>query len=145
MHETLDKILDLLKNALLKKQKYEYNFMQVNGTEENRQIKIANSIEYTFINSGNTLCVINDRFFLYPEFAGRGVHKHTFTMNKNEVDVSVYEYQFKTLQGVDFVAGFETNPIGVASGALLTKYNSVGQAIPDFNMLQVIVKKVSTQ
>lgn len=141
MNETLDNILAFLK-AAWKRQKYEYNVMQVNGTEENRQIKIANSIEYTFINSGNTLCIINDRFFLYPEFAGRGVHKHTFTMNKNEVDVSVWEYQFKSLRG-DFVAGFETNPIGIPSAALLAKYDSVGQAVPDFNMLQVIVKKVS--
>lgn len=140
MNEILEKILDLIKLSF-KKQPYEFSVMQLNGTEENLQLKIANSIEYTFINSGNTLVIINDRFFLFPQFAQRGVHKHTFTINKNEVDNSVWEYRFESLEGKHFVAAQESS--NTPNSYLLSKYNSIGQAAPDFNLMQVIVKRVS--
>lgn len=103
MEELLNKIYEALK-TMWKRQGYEYRFHNFDGTETSKQLMISNSIEYEFINTGNSKVIINDNLILYPEFTERGLHRIKFFCNKNEKDLTVYTYRFETL-GSEPVAG----------------------------------------
>lgn len=139
MNETLDKIFEFLR-ATWKRQKYEYNVMQFDGSEENKQLKIANSIEYEFINSGNSLIILNDRLVLHPYWMGIEPVRVKFTMNKNEVDVSVWEYRFEEIKKGTMVWGYQYT--AVTSINIPIAFDDTN-AFKPFNKLQVIVKKIS--
>jgi len=141
MEQFFEKLLKILKVALLQKQPYEYNFLQITGKEENLQLKIENSIEYHFINSGNSLFVLNNKLVLYPQWMGVQPTEIKLTMNKNEVDNSVYEYEFKDVPFGSLVWGYHY------SGTTLTNipitFENFEESKPPFNLVQVIVKRVS--
>lgn len=136
----LNDIFKLLYGALKTKQAFEYKFLTVNGTEPNPQIKIANSITYEFINSGNSICILNDQLKIYPKWCGIEPTRVLFQMNKNEQDVGVYEYRFEDVPNGLGVAGLLTNAAGFNSG--LVPYSNIGAVAP-FNSLQVIIKQNS--
>lgn len=140
MNETLDKILAFLKNSW-KRQKYEYRFLSLNGTENNKQLKISNSIEYEFINSGNSLAIINDGFILYPAFMGIEPTRQKFTLNKNEQDVGVYEYRFESASKHPRVGTVAIPGPGFTINILMNP--DTGAPEPEYNELQVVVKQIS--
>ncbi len=115
MNEILINIFNFLK-LTWKRQKYVYRFIILNGTEENKQLKISNSIEYEFINSGNSYVILNSTLILYPAFMGIEPSRIKFTTNKNEVDIGVYNYEFRAIANNDPVKGF-------APDAALPNYN----------------------
>jgi hypothetical protein len=142
MEEFFKKIYELLVNALTKRQSYEWKFFVFNGSEQNPQIKIANSIEYEFINSGNSIVIINDNFKLYPYWMGVEPVRAKFSTNKNEVDVSVYEYRFENVAAGVGVWGYIYT--AVSSSNAFMPYDPTGNVAP-YNLLQVIVKQQSAQ
>lgn len=141
MEKFFEKIIQILKVALLKKQPYEYNFLQITGKEENKQLKIANSIEYHFINSGNSIFILNNTLMIYPKWMGVQPTELKLTMNKNEVDNSVYEYEFKNIEDGQLVWGYRYTPI--TSVNIPIAYSITPENFPNFNLVQVIVKRVS--
>lgn len=141
MLEILDKIYKAIVNGL-QRQNFEYKVYNLNGTEPNKQLKIANSIQYEFVNSGNSIAVINDIYKIYPKWCGIEPTHLILNIHKNETDVSVYEYHFEDVPNGFGVAGLLTNAAGFNSG--LVPYNNAGAVAP-FNLLQVIVKQRSTQ
>lgn len=142
MEEILKKLVALLTAYFTKKQAYEWKFYSLDGSEENKQISIANSIEYEFVNSGNSFVIINDNLKLFPEFMGIEPTRVKFTTNKNEVDVGVYEYRFVEITKNDFRQGFVS--AGGNFAWTLIDTDTLTPA-PPFNKLQVIVKQVSRQ
>lgn len=146
MIELLQKIYKLIA-IKLQKQYFVFRFYQYNGEEENKQIKISNSLEYTFINLGNTVLIINDTFWIYPSWALNGKNYYTFRCEANEIDETVYKYSFRDMfsedgKGNDVNVYFRSPfnpiskiyPIGEPTGL---DYDSIGR----FNLLQVIVKE----
>lgn len=115
MEELLNKIYEALKK-MWKRQGYEYRFYNFNGTEPNQQLKISNSIEFEFINSGTTNVILNDSLTLYASGLGFEPIRIKFVCNKNEKDLTIYNYRF--VPAVDRV---------------------------NINLLQVVVKQISTQ
>lgn len=141
MIELLDKILKAILSGL-KRQNYEYKFLVVNGSEPNPQIKVANSIQYEFINSGNSIAIINDTLRIYPQWCGIEPSRVKFDILKNETDVGVYEYRFENINNGFGVYGFVGTAAGLANSLL--PYSNVGAVAP-FNSLQVIIKQRSAQ
>jgi hypothetical protein len=142
MIEILDKIYKLI-NYALKRENFEYKFLTVNGTEPNNQIKIANSIEYEFINSGNSIVIINDTLLIYPKWTNVSPNRVKLSIHKKETDVSVYEYRFVNIDKNTIVGGYEVQPLQNISQAF-NWFESVNAAKP-FNLLQVIIKQRSAQ
>lgn len=142
MGEFLETIIKLLSNYFNKKQTYEWRFFTVNGSEPNLQIKVANSIEYEFINSGNSIAVINGNLKIYPFWSGIKPFSIKFATNKNEVDVSVYEYDFINFKNGDGVLGYQYT--ATTASNVLIPYSDASAVAP-FNSLQVSVKIVSRQ
>lgn len=138
MNEILQQIVDFIKLAL-RRQKYGYQFLTLDGKEPNKQIKIANSIEYEFINSGNSYVKINNSITLYPYFMGIEPVRIKMTCSKNEMDMNVYEYEFKPIEKGDPVLGF-INSATKPSNALIGYDNTF--AVNGFNKLQVIIKQI---
>lgn len=141
MGEFLDKIIALLTAYFMQKQKYEWRFYNLIGNEPNKQLKVANSIEYEFINSGTTLVKINDRLTLYPAWMQYEPSRVKFVCNKNEVDVGVYEYDFRPLTNADQTGGFT---FGATDYYYTSKaFDVAASPYVAVNSLQVIVKVVS--
>lgn len=140
MIEILDKILSFLK-LTWKRQAYEYRFEQFDGSVENKQIKIANSVEYEFVNSGNSYVIINNSIRLYPAFMGIEPVRLKFSVAKNEQDVTVYNYQFQAINAGDPCIGVNTLPN--VWNNILVPYNAT-DSVAQFNLLQVIIKQPST-
>jgi len=141
MEQFFEKLLKILKVALLQKQPYEYNFLQITGKEQNKQLKIENSIEYHFINSGNSLFVLNNKLILYPQWMGVQPTEIKLTMNKNEVDNSVYEYEFRDVPFGALVSGYHYFDNTVTN--IPVTFEEFRENKPPFNLVQVIVKRVS--
>lgn len=141
MEEILKNIFKILKGAF-KYQSYEYRFLVLNGSEPNKQIKISNSIEYEFINSGNSKVIINDTLILYPYWMGVEPVRAKLSLNKNEVDSSVYEYRFENVQAGELVWGYQYT--AVTSINIPIGFDPTNALAP-FNKLQVIVKQKSTE
>jgi len=141
MEELLNKIIKILTGAF-KYQKYEYRFFSFNGSEPNKQIKISNSIEYEFINSGNSKVILNDSLTLYPFWMGVAPVSIKLTINKNEVDMGVYEYRFVDVQNGDQVWGYQYT--AVTSINIPIGFDNTNALAP-FNKLQVIVKQKTTE
>lgn len=144
MNEALDKLVEAVKKYFFTRQIFEYRFYQYNEKTQEKQIKVANSIEYEFINSGNSIIIINDRLRLFPEFMGIEPTRVKLTMNKNEVDNTVYEYRFEQITKITPIQGFD------AAGGAPVQTRIWGLFITDtytrveqYNLLQVIVKQVS--
>jgi len=127
---------------ILKPQNFEYKFFVVNGSEENKQIKIANSIEYEFVNSGSSKVILNDNLIIYPYWMGIEPVRLKFTCQKNEVDVSIYEYRFEDAKAGEGVWGYVYTAVTSSNGWL--PYDPTGAA-PLVNKLQVVVKQRSSQ
>ncbi|MEO5350744.1 MAG: hypothetical protein H7836_14035 [Magnetococcus sp. YQC-3] len=140
MIELLDRIYKAILSGL-KRQNFEYKFYNLNGTEENPQLKIANSISYEFINSGNSIVIINDTLKIYPKWTGIEPSRVNLAILKNETDVSVYEYRFVEIDKNLVVAGSEIQPLQNINQAF-NWFQSANAAKP-FNLLQVIVKQRS--
>lgn len=138
MEEIIKKIYNLLCKALDKRQPYTYYFLSLNGSEPNKQIKIGNSIEYEFRNTGSTIVILNDRLKLYPAFNGRGPSSVILKTNKNEIDLTVYEYRFEIIP----VNGVTQSLNGFLGWQLNNTYNADGLAV-NINELQVIIKQIS--
>lgn len=138
MEQLLQKIYTLLCQTLGKRQKYSYTFQVYNDLSKERQIKIGNSIEYEFRNTGSTVVIINDQLKLYPAFNGRGPSTWKGFCNKNEMDMTIYEYRFEIIpiegptQGLNSSLAWQLQPF----------YNGDGTAVT-ISELQVIIKQVS--
>ena len=85
-----------LKN-LVKRKQFVFEFIILDGTEEPKEIHDTNSIEYEFINQGNSICVINDTLFLYPQFSGIPPYRVKLDIRQREMDVQLYTYDFRPL------------------------------------------------
>lgn len=143
MNEALDNLVKAVKKHFFTRQTFEYRFYQYDEKTEEKQIKIANSIEYEFINSGNSIIIINDRLRLFPEYMGVEPTRWKGTLNKNEVDNTVYEYRFEQItkitpiQGFDGAGGVATTRVwGLFDTDTLTRK-------AQYNLLQVIIKQVT--
>ncbi len=136
MLEILQKILVLIKQSV-SKQSFVYRFYMLNGTEGNKQIKIGNSIEYTFINSGSTVVIINNQFLIYPSYMGNFPNERKFVCNRYETDETVYKYDFRPVNSIpeilDPITGNATKPI--------PQFDKLGKEEDNVNRLQVIVKE----
>jgi hypothetical protein len=109
--------------------------------EQNKQIKIENSVGYEFINSGGSLVKLNNGIILYPFYTGIMPFSWKSTLNSNEKDETIYEYEFIPLQGGEPVLGYLYTP-NTASNTLIKFDNSFG--FGSLNKLTVIVKEIGT-
>lgn len=135
----LEKIYNLLCKALGKRQGYSYTFKRYNELSKVKQITIQNALEYEFINSGSMVVVLNDNLRLYPEFIQRGSHRQKFVCNKNEMDLTIYDFRFEIIPIGG--AAVQLSPATLAF-QLTATYNLDGTAL-NIGELQVIVKQIS--
>lgn len=141
MNELLEKILKFLQ--LANKRKFvEFRFMILNGTEPNKQIKIANTVQYEFINSGGSLVKLNNGIILYPFYTGIMPFSWKGEVHANESDETIYEYDFTPLQGGEPVLGY-IYTANTASNTLIKYDNSFG--FGNINRLTVILKQLSNK
>ncbi len=139
MNEILDKIYNAL-TGFFKRKYVVFRFQIVDGTEKNKQIKIANSIEYEFVNSGDSKVILNNTLILYPFWSGILPTSFKGTCHANETDETVYEYRFEKFKAGDPVLGYIYTATTASNS--LVKYDDSFSGI-DKNRLQVIIKQLS--
>lgn len=92
--ETLIKILKAIYLRIKQPRFIQYRFYTYNGTEQNKQFKISNSIEYTIYNTGTTVVYLNNFLKLYPSWSGIEPSSIKLKCNLTEVDETIYHYSF---------------------------------------------------
>lgn len=139
--EKLIKVIIEIYHRLTKHKGIQFRFFVYNGMEQSNQIKIANSVEYRFINQGTSIVYINNALKLYPMWSGIAPYEITLHGHKNEFDETIYEYTFKSYADQnDYVAALTPLlPTGFRNDVVTTGL-TVAKAS---NKLLVIVKQRS--
>lgn len=92
-----DALLNLLMKFVSERQ-FTYRFDEYDGSEDSNQIYDGQVVEYEFINTGSTVCIINAGLKLYPVNSGMLPNRVKLHISYNEMDVTIYDYRFSSMK-----------------------------------------------
>jgi len=116
------KILDVLFGRFLRRKDYVFRFDEYDGTEENIEVYDGQVVEYELINQGNTIVRINGGMDLQPSISGLEPVRWRGVINYNEMDVSVYRYEFIRFNGEKICSGRLATDFSPCAGVPLCEY-----------------------